>query len=74
MSSPESRIRPRLPTPAGIARKSASARSFFLGSTSARVSRVRRHRTPQEMSNPTPPAETTPSSGSKAATPPTAKP
>jgi hypothetical protein len=74
ISSWPSRMRPLLPTPAGIARKSVSASSFCRATTSSRARRVLRQRTPQEMSNPTPPAETMPSSGSKAATPPTVKP
>jgi hypothetical protein len=52
-----------------------SARAFCTGITSARASPVWRQRTPQEMSKPTPPAETTPpSAGSNAATPPIGKP
>jgi hypothetical protein len=70
-----SRMAPVLPTPAGMSANSASASRCCSGITSARVSPVCRQRTPQEMSKPTPPADTTPpSSASKAATPPIGKP
>ena len=66
---------PLLPTPAGIWRNSESASDFCTGRMSATLSPVSIVRTPQEMSKPTPPADTTPPwSGSKAATPPIGKP
>ena len=51
---------PVLPTPAGIWRNSESASAFCTGRMSATVRPVSMVRTPQEMSKPTPPAETTP--------------
>ena len=67
--------KPPRPTPLGTCSKRASTSRASLGSTSAQVRGVRRSRTPQLMSNPTPPGEITPSwSGSVAATPPMGKP
>jgi hypothetical protein len=66
---------PVLPTPAGMRSNSASARRGLTGPMSARRRPVSRQRTPQEMSKPTPPADTTPpASASNAATPPIGKP
>ncbi len=75
ISSSDSVISPWLPTPVGISAKSASASSACRASIAARLSPLGMQRTPQEMSKPTPPAETIPPwSGSKAATPPIGKP
>lgn len=69
-------IMPCEPTPTGMWSKSVWARSSFLSPTSASVRLVRSSRTPQLMSKPTPPGDTTASgsSMSKAATLPMAKP
>ena len=67
--------RPVLPTPAGMARDNSSASRLSAGSMSLRFRPVFKERTPHEISNPTPPAETTPpSSASNAATPPMGNP
>jgi len=55
-------------------RKSDSARSSFLASTSLRVRPVSMARTPQLQSKPTPATVTTPSFTSKAPTPPMGNP
>ena len=64
------------PTPTGMWSKSACASCSFTGSTSLSVRLVRMSRTPQLMSKPTPPGDTTASGSlmSKAATFPIANP
>ena len=66
---------PCRPIPAGTAANSRSASVALCGSTAEAGRPVSIVRTPQEMSKPTPPADTTPPSvGSNAATPPIGKP
>lgn len=60
MAAASSVIAPLLPTPAGIWRDNESASDVCMGVMSATDRPVSIVRTPQEMSNPTPPAETTP--------------
>ena len=75
MGDPVSDPDPWLPTPAGIPAAIASASLVFTGSSCAADMPVSNVRTPQEISNPTPPADTTPPlSASNAATPPIGKP
>ena len=62
------------PTPVGTALKSRSMSSRFLPARSASVRGVVINRTPQLMSNPTPPGDMTPSVMSNAATPPMGNP
>ena len=63
-------VSPPSPTPAGILKKSSSARRPKSGEAVSNERLLRKVRIPQEISNPTPPAETTPPlSASKAATP-----
>ncbi|OQC62312.1 MAG: hypothetical protein BWX50_01645 [Euryarchaeota archaeon ADurb.Bin009] len=62
------------PTPVGTALKNLSIRSRFLPARSASVRGVVIRRTPQLMSNPTPPGDMTPSVMSNAATPPMGNP
>ena len=66
---------PREPTPHGTFRKSALIRSATRSRMSSWVRLLAMSRTPQLMSYPTPPGETTPpADGSVAATPPMGKP
>ena len=65
---------PRLPAPAGIAREISWTSGSTRRPSSLASSGSASSRTPQLMSYPTPPGETTPSGSSVAATPPTGKP
>jgi hypothetical protein len=66
---------PPTPTPRGIARSSESISAGNTRAASPSVIRETSSRTPHEMSNPTPPGDTTPPrSMSVAATPPIGKP
>ena len=62
------------PAPWGTRRISSCISASRRGRTSSRPRLVRTRRTPQLMSKPTPPGETTPSASSIAATPPIGKP
>ena len=75
-SAPVVGMMPLEPTPTGMWSKSACVSSSITGSTSSRNRLVRSRRTPQLMSNPTPPGDTMAlgSVQSKAATLPMAKP
>ncbi len=70
----ETRMALLAPTPVGTTEKSASISSRFLPARSASVRGVVISRTPQLMSNPTPPGDMTPSVLSNAATPPMGNP